>query len=80
MYISYIVHLYTKRGKILLLHNASLQSGNYPQLLASLAYLRELVVHFSAKPNNEPHLPPFCELSEQKEKGFYPVSCITSYI
>jgi heme-degrading monooxygenase HmoA len=31
---------------------------------------------FSALPKNEPHLLPFCERSEQKEKGFYPVSCI----
>jgi hypothetical protein len=59
-----------KRGKILLLNNASLQKGNCPQLLASLAYLREWVVHFSALPKNEPHLPLFASEASKKKRDF----------
>jgi hypothetical protein len=60
-----------KQGKIPRLNNASLQNSNCQQLLAALAYLREFVVYFSTLPKNKPHLPPFCERSEQKEKRFY---------
>jgi hypothetical protein len=61
-----------KRGKILLLNNAFLQNGNFPQFIASLVYLREWVVHFSAKPKNEPHLPLFASEASKKKKDFTP--------
>jgi hypothetical protein len=36
-------------------------------VLASLAQKGGEVVHFSAKPKNEPHSPPLCERSEHEK-------------